>query len=79
MAAETLETLEKRMTALEQKFAQLRNERKLPLSLTAQPDSRERMLAALAKIMPIAQEDADRINSAIQEAREQSIADHLSA
>ena len=79
MAAGNLETLEKRMTALEQEFAQIRQERNARISPTAPPDSRARMLAALEKITPISQEDADRINSVIQEAREQSIADNLSS
>lgn len=54
-------------------------EKKPPLPLTGKSNSRERMLAAMAKISPISQETADMINNAIQEAREQSIADSLSS
>lgn len=54
-------------------------EHKPLLPLTGKPNSRERMLAAMAKITPISQETADMIDNAIQEAREQSIADSLSS
>ncbi len=86
MPTATLETLEQRITAIEQEIAQLKQEHKPEapehqrhLPLTGKPGSRERMLAAMAKIKPISQETADMINNAIQESREQSIADSLSS
>ena len=79
MPTATLEALERRITAMEQEIAQLREERVPLLPLTGKPNSRERIQAAMEKIIPISQEDAETINNAIQEAREQSLADHLSS
>jgi len=52
-------------------------EKKPLLPLTGRPGSRERMLAAMAKITPISQETADMINNAVMEARERSIDENL--
>ena len=83
MPTATLEALEQRITVMEQEVARLKQqkdceEKPLP-PLTGNPGSREAVLAMMAKIKPISQETADMINNAIQEAREQSIADNLSS
>lgn len=44
-----------------------------------EPSARDRLLAALASAPRLSDEDAERINKAIQEAREASIADSIEA
>lgn len=83
MPTATLEALEQRIIVVEQEVARLKqpkdHEQKPLPSLMGNPGSRDWVLATMAKIKPISQETADMINNAIQEAREQSIADTLSS
>ena len=46
----------------------------MPTATEGKPGSRERLLAALANLKPLSQEDADMINNAVMEARERDVA-----
>ncbi len=72
MITVTLESIEQRMSAIEQEVVRLKRLHKTQSLLTGKPNSRERLLKELEKIIPISNEDVEIINKAIQEARERS-------
>ena len=72
MTTATLESIEQRMSAIEQEVIRLKRIDKTQSLLTGRPNSRARLLTELEKINPISSEDAQIINQVIQEARERS-------
>ena len=82
----TLETLEKRLIAVERKVASMKqqseplvSEKALFPSLPEEGNSREKMLAAMEKLKPISDDDADMINETVMDAGEQSIYDQANS
>ena len=78
----TLETLEKRLIAVERKVASMKqqseplvSEKALFPPFSEEGNSREKMLAAMEKLKPISDDDADMINETVMDAGEQSIYD----
>ena len=75
----TLETLEKRLIAVERKVASMKQQNEPSVSqkalfspLPEEGNSREKMLAAMEKLKPISNEDAEMIDNTVRDATEEN-------
>ena len=73
MPAATLETLEQRITAMEQEIARLKQERTPEAAPKKKPSFRDRALAYMAEGPHLSPETAEQLRKDIYEAREEHL------